>query len=320
MINFDFKDINLVPRYFDGFSRSSLDTSMSLGKHIFRYPAVPANMESVVNEDICFKLASNGFFYIMHRFNVDQLAFIKKFKNNGLITSISLGVKSEDYRLVDSMVELDLIPDYITIDIAHGHSKMMKDALTYYKSKLKDTFFICGNVATTEAYIDLIGWGADAIKVGVAPGYVCTTAMETGFGTRGIQASTIKKIASLNIQNHVPIIADGGISLPGEIAKALVLGAHMCMCGNLFTGFEESPGKLITDRQGNKFKEYYGSASAFNTGKTNRIEGTKKLVPYKDKSILEHYTSLIESLQASLSYAGIHNLHGIKDVKYELLK
>lgn len=317
MRNFDFKDINLVPKYFNGDTRANIDTSVCLGKHRFRYPAVPANMESVINEDICELLASNGYFYIMHRFDVDQLAFIRKFKEKGLIVSISLGVKRNDYELVDLMVEENLIPDYITIDIAHGHSRMMKEALMYYKSKLPDTFFICGNIATVEASHDLTEWGADAIKIGVGPGHVCTTAMEIGVGTRGMQASSVYKIA---LECKTPLIADGGISLAGEIAKALALGAHMCMCGNLFAGFDESPGEIIEDEKGNKFKEYYGSASAFNTGKTNRVEGTKKLVQYKGKSILNHYMSLTESLQSSLSYVGGHNLDFLKSASFELLK
>lgn len=315
MKNFDFGDINLVPKFFDGVSRADLDTSVELGGRKFKLPAIPANMESVITEELCMKLAENGYFYIMHRFNIDQKEFIKKMHNKNLIASISLGVKETDLKLAEELVEEGLIPEYLTIDIAHGHSLMMKNALEHYRKLFPVTFIIAGNIATKDAGLDLMKWGADCVKVGVAPGFVCTTYMESGFGTRLMQASKIKEISSLPI----PIIADGGISMPGEIAKALVLGAHMCMCGNLFSGYKDSPGKWVTV-DGKHYKEYYGSASAHNTGKKGRIEGTKKLVEYKDITLLERCLQLEESLQSAISYAGGKELKDLLTVKYEFNK
>lgn len=466
MKNFDFGDINLVPKFFDGVSRADLDTSVELGGRKFKLPAIPANMESVITEELCMKLAENGYFYIMHRFNIDQKEFIKKMHSKNLIASISLGVKEADLKLAEELVEEGLIPEYLTIDIAHGHSLMMKNALEHYRKLFPDTFIIAGNIATKDAGLDLMKWGADCVKMGVGPGNVCfvdgtkvltdtgykniedirigekvlthdgtykevinyisyidneekikindiistpnhkyyvvnksqlneitddnytdyayfleaskldknihmlvsigveqttnkkikfieinniekinintnvndltvkdnhsytvlsnnnniavhncTTYMETGFGTRLMQASKIKEISSLPI----PIIADGGISTPGAIAKALVLGAHMCMCGNIFSGYKDSPGKWVTI-DGKHYKEYYGSASAYNTGKNGRIEGTKKLVEYKDITLLERCVQIEESLQSAISYGGGKNLKDLLRVKYEFNK
>lgn len=312
MRTFDFKDINLIPKYFDGVSRQDIDTSIKLGKHIFKNPIIPANMESVINEDLCEKLASNGYFYIMHRFNVNQLEFIKKFKEKKLITSISLGVNKSDLELVHKMVSENLIPDYITIDIAHGHSRMMKEALIAYRKLLPDTFIIAGNISTQIASFDLEQWGANAIKVGIANGAVCLTYMETGFGSRGIHASVIENIIQ---HSNIPVIADGGIAMPGDITKSLVLGATMCMCGGLFSGCFDSPGNTV-EKDGILYKEYYGSASEFNTGKTNRIEGTKKLIKSLNITLLERMTQLEESLQSSISYGGGKCLTDLKYVRY----
>lgn len=172
---FDFEDINLIPKYSVVNSRSECDTSVQFGNFRFKNPVIPANMESVLNEDIAIKLAKEGYFYIMHRFGVDNLKFVKKMKELKLVSSISIGVNQDSYELIDSLVQNNLIPDYITIDIAHGHCKKMKKILKYIKEgrweeEMKDCFIIAGNVSSIEATVDLDKWGADAIKVGIGPG------------------------------------------------------------------------------------------------------------------------------------------------------
>ena len=119
---FDYENILLLPRKCRVESRSQCDSSVSLGGHNFKIPVVPANMKTVVDESICEWLAQNGYFYVMHRFDLDCVKFVKSMKSKHLFASISLGVKDADYKLVDQLVALGLSPEFITIDIAHGHS------------------------------------------------------------------------------------------------------------------------------------------------------------------------------------------------------
>ena len=129
---FDYDNILLLPRKCRVESRSECDAGVELGGRTFRIPVVPANMKTVVNEDICTWMAQNGYFYVMHRFDLDNLAFVKAMKAQGVYASISLGVKQPDYDTVDQMVAQGLVPEYITIDIAHGHADSVKDMIVTY--------------------------------------------------------------------------------------------------------------------------------------------------------------------------------------------
>jgi GMP reductase len=189
---FDYDNILLLPRKCLVESRSECDAGVELGGRKFRIPVVPANMKTVIDEKICVWLAENGYFYVMHRFDLDNVQFVRDMRARGVYASISLGVKAPDYAAVDQMVDEGLIPEYITIDIAHGHADSVKKMVRYLKAKMPSAFVIAGNVATPEAVIDLENWGADATKVGVGPGKVCITKLKTGFGTGGWQLSALK--------------------------------------------------------------------------------------------------------------------------------
>jgi GMP reductase len=261
---------------------------------------VPANMESIIDVSLAIKLAEEGYFYILHRFNIDEVEFVKTMKELNLISSISIGVNDDSYGLIDYLVSKDLIPDFITIDIAHGHSIKMKKMVSYIKNKMSNVFLIGGNVCTPDAVKDLTEWGCDAIKCGIGGGSACTTYHSTGFGNRGWQANMIEWCSR---ESKVPIIADGSIKEHSDIVKSLVLGASMVMVGGMFAGYDESPGKLIKSDD-SLFVEFWGSASSSQTGKTNRIEGIRKLIPYKEKSIFSKLNDIQESLQSAISYGG----------------
>jgi hypothetical protein len=166
---FDYDNILLLPRKCLVESRSECDAGVELGGRKFRIPVVPANMKTVIDEKICVWLAENGYFYVMHRFDLDNVQFVRDMRARGVYASISLGVKAPDYAAVDQMVDEGLIPEYITIDIAHGHADSVKKMVRYLKAKMPSAFVIAGNVATPEAVIDLENWGADATKVGRRP-------------------------------------------------------------------------------------------------------------------------------------------------------
>lgn len=293
----NYKDVYLIPRKANVWSRSECDTSVKLGNYTFKMPIYPANMKSVVSEETCKFLAENGWFYTMHRFGVDAVDFIHSMHYEDQISSISIGVKPESHSLLHTLRRSNICPDYVTIDVANAWSSMTENVTRLVKHLFPLTFLIVGNVATSEAVKEIQEWGADAIKVGIAGGNVCITKDKTGFHRPMI--STIQDCVSVA---KVPIIADGGIETHGDIAKALACGATMVMAGKLFAGYDESAGNVIeiNDRQ---YKEYYGSASAYNKDEKNHIEGKKILVDYKG-SMGKLLKELKEDLQSSISYAG----------------
>lgn len=194
-MKFDYNDINLIPKKCVVESRSECDTSVQFGQHRFNLPVVPANMSSVLNIEVAKKLAMNGYFYILHRFLSDYEIkfFVYNMNKDNLISSISVGVKERDYQLIRDIKSSDYKIDYITIDIAHGHADSVKNMIEFIKKEAPEAFIIAGNVSTTEAVADLQHWGANAIKVGIAPG--CFAA-----GTRILMANGFYK----NIEDIEP--------------------------------------------------------------------------------------------------------------------
>ena len=311
---FDYDNVLLRPRKCRVEGRSGCDARVERGGRSFRVPVVPANMKTVVDESICTWMAQNGYFYVMHRFDLDNLQFVRDMHAKGCYASVSLGVKPPDYATVDQLVAEGLCPEYITIDIAHGHADSVKAMIAYLKQHLPKAFVIAGNVATPEAIIDLENWGADATKVGVGPGKVCITKLKTGFGTGGWQLSALKWCARVATK---PIIADGGIRSHGDIAKSIRFGASMVMIGSLFAGHEESPGKTV-EVDGELFKEYYGSASDFNKGEYKHVEGKRILEPIKGK-LADTLIEMEQDVQSSISYAGGTRLMDVRKVNYVIL-
>ena len=163
-------------------SRAEADTSVTLGNHTFKLPVVPANMQTILDENVAEQLAKGGYFYIMHRFDeAGRIPFIKRMHEQGLIASISVGVKDYEYDFV-SQLKADA-PEYITIDIAHGHA----DSVIYdstHQERITRYFVIAGNVGTPEAVRELENAGADATKVGIGPGKVCITKGQDWFWYR----------------------------------------------------------------------------------------------------------------------------------------
>ena len=311
---FDYDNVLLLPRKCRVESRSECDAGIELGGRKFRIPVVPANMKTVVNVPICIWLAKNGYFYVMHRFDLDNVQFVKDVRAAGVYASISLGVKQADYDTVDQLKAQGLSPDYITIDVAHGHADTVKNMIVYLKEHLPRAFIIAGNVGTPEAIIDLENWGADATKVGIGPGKVCITRLKTGFGTGGWQLSALKWCARVATK---PIIADGGIREHGDIAKSIRFGATMIMIGSMLAGHEESPGQTV-EVDGKLFKEYYGSASDFNKGEYKHVEGKRILEPIKGQ-LANTLIEMEQDVQISISYAGGKKLLDIRKVNYVLL-
>jgi GMP reductase len=313
---FDYEDIQLIPAKSVVNSRTECDTTITFGERKFKLPVVPANMQTIIDEKLSIYLAENGYFYVMHRFQPEKrMSFVKDMKERGLFASISVGVKEEEYKFIQQLAEEELSPEYITIDIAHGHSDAVIQMIQHIKKYLPHSFVIAGNVGTPEAVRDLERAGADATKVGIGPGKVCITKIKTGFGTGGWQLAALRWCAKAASK---PIIADGGIRTHGDIAKSIRFGASMIMIGSLFAGHEESPGESV-EKDGILYKEYFGSASEFQKGEKKNVEGKKMLV--KHKGFMKN--TLIEmeqDLQSSISYAGGNKLEAIRNVDYVIVK
>lgn len=325
---YSYSDVFLKPRYSEFHSRSEADVSVKLGNKTFKVPVMPANMKCTIDVDKAKYMSDNDYFYVMHRFNSDhtsapntdnkkfiEMANKESFKN----ISISLGVKDEDKELIEYCVKQNLAIDYITIDIAHAHSIRMKEMLeflhsVYKKGLYERPFIIAGNVASPAAVVDLENWGADATKVGIAAGKACRTFNETGFGVP--MFSIILECAAVA---RKPIIADGGISECGDIAKALRAGGTMVMAGGMFACSSDSPAETIYKNfstgevkddfitpviKRKEYKRYFGSASQFNTNSDKHVEGT--LVELEcDGVTYENKLRYIQGhLQSSVSYAG----------------
>ena len=203
--------------------------------------------------------------------------------------------------------------DVLVLDSAHGHSKGILDTVKAIKAEM-DVQIIAGNVATAEATADLIAAGADAVKVGIGPGSICTTRIVAGVGVP--QISAIDECAAEGAKTGTPIIADGGIKYSGDVAKALAVGASSVMMGSALAGTEESPGEVVLSH-GRKFKTYrgMGSIGAMTKGSTDRYfqegtaadklvpEGIEGMVPYRG-TISDIIHQMVGGLRSSMGYLG----------------
>lgn len=313
---FDYEDIQLIPNKNIIKSRSEADTSVKFGPKTFKIPVVPANMETVINDELAVWLAQNDYFYIMHRFQPEKReGFIKMMHSKDLYASISVGIKPEECEFIDQLVADNQKPEYITIDVAHGHSDYVIQMIHYIKEQLPDSFLIAGNLGTPEAVREIENAGADATKIGIGPGKACITKLKTGFGTGGWQLAALRLCSKAA---RKPMIADGGIRFNGDIAKSVRFGASMVMIGSLLAGHEETPGNLISI-DGKKYKQYWGSASERQKGAYRNVEGRQMLVPYRGH-IADTLTEMQQDLQSSISYAGGRKLSDITKVDYVIVK
>ena len=242
-----------------------------------------------------------------------------------LRVAAAVGVTHDTMERVKALVEAGV--DAIVIDTAHGHTKGVVDQLKEVKKAYPKLEVVVGNIATGEAAKYLVDAGADAVKVGIGPGSICTTRIIAGVGVP--QLSAVNDVAKAIEGSGVPVIADGGIRYTGDIVKAIAAGADTVMLGSMFAGVEESPGETII-YEGRKFKSYrgMGSIEAMQKGSKDRYfqdaeddikklvpEGISGRVPYKG-NLIEVMFQIIGGLRAGMGYCGAANIQKLKGSKF----
>lgn len=242
-----------------------------------------------------------------------------------LRVAAGVGIAGDTIDRVDELIKAQV--DALVIDTAHGHTKGVIEVLKKIKAKYPEKDVVAGNIGTAEAALALAKAGADAVKVGIGPGSICTTRIIAGVGIP--QLSAIYNVSKAIKDYGIPVIGDGGIRYSGDIVKGLAAGADSIMAGGLFAGVEESPGETIL-YQGRKFKSYrgMGSVEAMQQGSKDRYfqdmeEDIKKLVPegiaarvpYKG-SLYEVLYQLIGGLRAGMGYCGAQNIKKLQTAKF----
>lgn len=306
-LSLHYENIFLKPNFNSVKSRSEIDTDINFLDRVYKMPIIPANMKCCVDFDICRALDQKKYFYIMHRFDHDIFAFVRDANEcNFNNISISVGIQEKDRALINNLQSHNLRVNHITIDVAHGHHSKVADQIKFIKDKFSGVKVIAGNVATFRGVEYLSAAGADAVKVGIGGGYACITKDKTGFTYP--MFSCVLECAQ---DRAIPVIADGGIRCNGDIAKALVAGAAMVMCGSIFAACSDSPAPMVKDANGRKFKQYYGSASIHNKIDKKNIEGTMKLMETDSFTYEEKLLEIMQDLQSAISYAGGYNLKAL---------
>ena len=279
---------------------------------------------------------------LLHRYRIEKLLVVdEQFELRGMITvkdiqkagefpnackdsderlrvGAAVGVGLGTYERVAALVEAGV--DVIVVDTAHGHSRGVLDTVRWIKEHYRDTQVIGGNIATGDAADALIAAGADAVKVGIGPGSICTTRIVTGIGVPQITA--VASVAERLARSDVPLISDGGVRYSGDIAKVLVAGAHSVMIGSLFAGTEEAPGEVELF-QGRSYKSYrgmgslgamtqkHGSSDRYfqESGEIEKLvpEGIEGRVPYKG-SLGAIVHQMVGGLRAAMGYTGCRNI------------
>lgn len=251
-----FDDVLIMPKKSDVRSRRDPSLKSRITKTKFlETPIISANMDTVTEAKMAIAMHQLGGLGILHRFmNIDeQVTEVKKVLQAGAqIISASIGVNTDFKERTEALIKAGV--NLLTIDIAHGHSIQMMETMKWLKDTYPNVEIIAGNVASPDAVSDLIEAGADAIKVGIGPGSMCTTRVITGCGVP--QLTAIALCSEVAQKYDVPVIADGGIRTSGDMVKAFAAGASCIMLGSMLSGTIETPGEIVNGR-----KQYRGMAS-----------------------------------------------------------
>jgi len=335
---YTFDDVLLVPAYSEVLPHEVQLKTFLTQKIQLNIPLLSAAMDTVTESAMGIALALEGGMGMIHKnMSIDEQATevqkVKSFSfepenfpnactdNNGqLRIGAAIGISADLADRVKALYEAKV--DIVTLDSAHGHSKGIIEALRKIKQMYPDLDVIAGNIVTAEAAQMLVDAGADAVKIGVGPGAICTTRVVAGVGVP--QLTAINDIFEQLKGQEIGIIADGGITASGDIAKAIAVGAHCVMMGSMFAGTDEAPGEII-EKNGKKYKSYVGMGSMaamergskdryFQQGKTKKKlvpEGIEAVVNYKGK-VQDKIFQLIGGLRAGMGYCGAKDIEALR--------
>ena len=305
-----YDDVLLMPKYSDISTRSEIELCSNLGNGLeLQLPIFASPMDTVSEQNMCVAMDRLGGSGIVHRYNTleEQVNMVSQAASNiNANLGVAVGVTGDFLERASEAKNQGA--NFICVDVAHGHHCSMKVALKRLRIMLGDDFHImAGNVATLQGINDLADWGADSVRCNIGGGSICSTRIQTGHGMPGLQ--TILDCAETD--RDVAIIADGGIRNSGDIVKAIAAGADAVMCGSIFSGTDETPGKIFEQTDGTRWKTYRGMASKEAQvnwrGRYSSHEGVSTRVPYRGsvKKLLE---DIERGLRSGLSYSGARSI------------
>ena len=340
-----FDDVLLVPRMSKIQSRSEVslcsclreetweeDTNRKVPHVLLNLPIISSPMDTVTGRDMAIAMEKAGGLGIVHRYcSIDeQIEMVKPEDNKSSVwdevlisrksskpqltfeappirrIAAAIGVTGDYMERAQELVNNDC--NIFCVDVAHGHHISAKKALKALKKEFDDrVIIIAGNVATAKGYEALSRWGADAVRVGIGGGSICSTRIQTGHGVPTFQSI----LDCIKSEGDAYIIADGGIRNSGDIVKALAAGADFAMLGSLLAGTDESPGQVFSSGDGKKYKVYRGMASVEAQvewrGEARSLEGVSTTIPYKG-SVKKILADLEQNIRSGLSYSGARDL------------
>lgn len=307
-----YKDVFIIPQYSEVTSRTTVSTATNIFDNLtIDVPVISANMDTVTEAVMAISIAKAGGLGALHRFctineNLDM--FIETDKAH-IPVLVSIGVNGDTKERADKLYTAGA--RFFLVDVAHGHHKQVGEMIEYLKDKYENIRIMAGNVATYEGVEYLASKGADSIKVGIGPGNVCLTKNVTGVTVP--QFSAVVNCSSYDYDDTT-LIADGGITEIGDIAKALAARADAVMCGRLFAACKETPGPYLNGK-----KVYRGMASKDAMKKIRSEtelptpEGASVVIEDSPTSVEEVIKHIKGGLQSAFSYSGVTNLKAFQD-------
>ena len=306
----DFRDVFILPQYSEIEARASVDTSIRVGNLNLSVPVFSSNMDTVSGSELCRAMFAGGGIGALHRFMTieSNVAEYRSVVDHAGECFVSVGVNEDSKERSRALYEAGA--RYFVIDIAHGHSLMMRKMTEWLRSTYPGIYIVSGNVATPEGVRDLVEWGADACKEGCGPGSQCLTKNVTGITCPPFSAALncSKAVDDYELKTHKGerplIIADGGMSEYGDIAKAIGAGADLVMIGGMFAGCKEAPGERIGDKK--IFRGMASKSAMLTIRSADRLPTAEGMVSLIDATDISATTVLEEmrgGLRSSLSYS-----------------
>ncbi len=303
---YSFDDVLLVPQMSDITSREEVDISAEMAGQRWSLPIISSPMDTVTGKVMTATLSEMGGLPTVHRYCTieEQLDM-----TGGAVfrSAAAVGVTGDYMLRVEKLYNFGV--KSFCLDVAHGHHVLVERALKSIRDKYADSVvIIAGNVATPDGYGDLSEWGADAVRVGIGGGSICSTRIQTGHGVPTFQSVYD---CARESEASAAIIADGGIRTSGDIVKALAAGADFVMLGSMLAGTDESPGQSLVASDGKKYKVYRGMASVEAQldwrGEARSLEGISTTIPHKG-SVMDILRDLSQNIKSGLSYSGARNI------------